>query len=69
MEYKEVIIAKVGDLQDGEMKQISVEGGEILLVKTGGKFSALGARCTHYEAELQKGALCGYRIVCPWHQA
>jgi NADPH-dependent 2,4-dienoyl-CoA reductase/sulfur reductase-like enzyme/nitrite reductase/ring-hydroxylating ferredoxin subunit len=69
MEYKEVVVAKVGDLQDGEMKQVSVEGGEILLVKTGGEISALGAYCTHYGAELQNGIVSEGRIVCPWHQA
>lgn len=70
MEYHDVIVAKVGDLQSGEMRQVAVEGGEILLVKTGdGTISALGAHCTHYDAELANGVLVGDTIVCPWHQA
>ncbi len=69
MDYKDVVVAHVDDLQDGEMKQIPVEGGEILLVKTGGEISALAPRCSHYDAELQNGMLSGDRIVCPWHQA
>ncbi|PIE31510.1 NAD(FAD)-dependent dehydrogenase [candidate division KSB3 bacterium] len=70
MEYSDVIVAKVSDIQAGEMKQISVEGGEILLVKTSnGTISALGAHCTHYDAELANGVLVEDTIVCPWHQA
>lgn len=69
MEYKDVVVAKVGDIHPGEMKQVEVEGGEILLVNVEGQISALGAYCTHYGAELAKGMLVGETIVCPWHQA
>lgn len=69
MEYKDVIVAKVEELQPGEMKRVAVEGGEILLVNSGGQISALGAYCTHYGAELAKGVLAGETIVCPWHHA
>ncbi|GAK61117.1 uncharacterized NAD/FAD-dependent dehydrogenase [Candidatus Vecturithrix granuli] len=69
MEYKDVVVAKVSEIQPGDMKQIAVEGGEILLVNIDGQVSALGAHCTHYGAELAKGTLVGDTIVCPWHQA
>ena len=37
--------------------------------KVNDKFYATGAFCTHYGAPLEKGILCGERIVCPWHNA
>ena len=49
MEYKEVVVAQVRELPDGTMKQVAVEGGEILLTSVKGEISALGAFCTHYE--------------------
>jgi apoptosis-inducing factor 3 len=69
MEYKEAVVAKVGELPDGTMKQVAVEGGEILLTNVGGVISALGAFCTHYNARLTNGILSGDTIVCPSHQA
>src|ERR687893_1703949 len=69
MTHKEMAVAKTGDLRDGEMKQISADGTDILLARVGGEFHAVGAHCTHYGAPLVEGALCGERVVCPWHRA
>lgn len=69
MAFKEVVVAKKSDLKDGETKSISVDEAEILLVRVGGNFYALGAHCTHYGAPLSEGLLSGDRIVCPWHHA
>jgi len=69
MEYKEVVVAKASELSDGTMKQVAVEGEEILLTSVGGEISALGAFCAHYNARLETGVLSGDTIVCPWHQA
>ena len=69
MSHKEVTIAKTTDLVDGEMKQVSANGSEILLACVGRKFHAVGAHCTHYGAPLVEGVLSGDRIICPWHHA
>ncbi|MGF1590222.1 MAG: FAD-dependent oxidoreductase [Pleurocapsa sp.] len=66
---KEVAVAKIKDLQNGQMQQIAVEDSQILLAKIEDKFYATGAFCSHYGAPLAKGVLCGERIVCPWHNA
>ena len=66
---KEIAIAKISDLENGQMQQIAVEDSQILLSKIDGKFYATGAFCTHYGAPLEKGVLCGHRVVCPWHNA
>ncbi|HKY45857.1 MAG TPA: FAD-dependent oxidoreductase [Pyrinomonadaceae bacterium] len=69
MSSKEIAIAKTADLVDGEMKQLSANGTEILLACVNGDFHAVGAHCTHYGAPLVEGVLNGDRIICPWHHA
>jgi NADPH-dependent 2,4-dienoyl-CoA reductase/sulfur reductase-like enzyme/nitrite reductase/ring-hydroxylating ferredoxin subunit len=69
MTHKEVTIATAGELKDGEMKQVSAGGTDILLARVDGKHHAVGAHCPHYGAPLAEGALCGERIICPWHHA
>ena len=66
---KEIAVAKVSDLQNGQMQQLEVEGSQILLSRIDDKFYATGAFCTHYGAPLAKGVLCNETIVCPWHNA
>jgi len=69
MKYKDAAVAQISELADGEMKQVSANGAEILLSCVGGKFYAVGAHCTHYGAPLVDGVLSGERVVCPWHHA
>ena len=69
MSHKDVPVAQTSELVDGEMKQVSAEGQEILLARVKGNFYAVGAHCTHYGAPLVDGVLSGDRIVCPWHHA
>lgn len=66
---KEEIVAKVTDLQDGEMKEVEVQGLKILLTRLKGKFHAIGGECSHYGGPLAEGVLCGENVTCPWHQA
>ena len=69
MSLKEVHLANTSDLHDGEMKEITVDERRILLARVGDKFHAVSATCTHYGGPLAEGALCGTRVVCPWHHA
>src|SRR5688572_25940872 len=69
MDYKDVTVARTSELADGEMKQVSANGAEILLSCVGGNFHAVGAHCPHYGAPLVEGVLSGERVVCPWHHA
>lgn len=60
----------VDELADGEMKAVKVdEKQDILVCRLEGQFFALGAKCTHYGAPLEKGVLSRGRIICPWHHA
>jgi apoptosis-inducing factor 3 len=66
---KEIAVARISDLQNGQMQQIEVENSQILLSKINDQYYATSAFCTHYGAPLAKGVLSGERIVCPWHNA
>jgi Rieske Fe-S protein len=59
------------DLQDGEKREVEVdgiEGGKVLLAKINGKTHAMSANCTHYGAPLKNGVLTpDGRLTCPWH--
>jgi len=69
MKHKEITVASVDELKDGEMKQVDAGGTSILLARVNGKYYAVGAICPHYGGPLAEGALCGERIICPWHHA
>jgi len=69
MNCKEITVAGADDLKDGEMKQVNAGGRSILLARVNGKYHAVGAICPHYGGPLAEGALCGERVICPWHHA
>lgn len=45
------------------------DDGEVLLVKQNGKLTAIGTKCSHFNAPLITGALGEGRVRCPWHGA
>ena len=64
-----VRVAATSDLADGEMRQVSADGTDVLLARVDGQFHACTAFCTHYGAPLATGVLDGTTVVCPWHHA
>jgi apoptosis-inducing factor 3 len=53
---------------DGRLVGV-VEGEDVLLVRRGAEFLAVGASCTHYHGPLAEGLLVGDEVRCPWHHA
>lgn len=69
MPTKEYTVATVDELPDGGMKEVSIDDNKILVARVGNEYFATGATCPHYGAPLAKGAMCGKRVVCPWHHS
>jgi nitrite reductase/ring-hydroxylating ferredoxin subunit len=53
----------------GESREISVEGRDLLLVRSARGYFVLSARCSHAGQPLQGGRVIGDSIVCPHHGA
>jgi apoptosis-inducing factor 3 len=52
------------------MRLVEVADEKILLLRTSdGRWRALAPTCPHAGAPLEKGALCGSRLICPWHKS
>ncbi len=61
---------KIGTKKDFEtvrMKGVEAGGKEILVVRTGENFTAIGNRCTHMGCRLISGTLDGEVVQCPCH--
>src|SRR5690348_3165683 len=59
----------IRDLPDGSMKSGQVDGEELVLVRRGDEFFAVGAHCTHYGGPLSEGLIADGTVRCPWHHA
>jgi NADPH-dependent 2,4-dienoyl-CoA reductase/sulfur reductase-like enzyme/nitrite reductase/ring-hydroxylating ferredoxin subunit len=65
-----VSAARTDDFDPGEMRTVEVSGKKILLLRTfDDQWHALSPECPHAGAPLEKGALCGSRLICPWHKS
>src|SRR5262249_7291336 len=60
---------QVDSLADGGMLAGRAGGDEVGLVRTGGPFLSIGARCTHYRGALVDGLVVGDTVRCPLHHA
>jgi NADPH-dependent 2,4-dienoyl-CoA reductase/sulfur reductase-like enzyme/nitrite reductase/ring-hydroxylating ferredoxin subunit len=46
-----------------------VDGEDVLLVRHGTEFFAVGGNCTHYHGPLAEGLVVDDEVRCPWHHA
>ena len=65
MTVKKIGLAK--DMEFEPVKGIVADGKEILLVKMGIHFTAIGNKCTHMGCRLSSGKIDGETIQCPCH--
>lgn len=61
--------AESSEVPVGKMKMVKVKGKEILIANVGGKYYAIGNKCTHRGGDLSKGSLSGKTVTCPRHKA
>src|SRR5499427_1325878 len=59
----------VTELQDGGKLLGVMDGEDVLLVRRGAEFFAVGANCTHYHGPLAEGLIVDETVRCPWHHA
>jgi 3-phenylpropionate/trans-cinnamate dioxygenase ferredoxin subunit len=62
-----VAVANTGELKNGLMKQVNVQGREILIAQVEGKYYAMDNRCLHMGGNLSQGKLEGTVVTCPRH--
>jgi 3-phenylpropionate/trans-cinnamate dioxygenase ferredoxin subunit len=62
-------VSKSGEIENGTMKEISVNGHEILLARVDDQYYATGNRCPHMGGKLSQGKLEGTVVTCPKHNS
>jgi apoptosis-inducing factor 3 len=62
-------VARAADLQPGQMRVVEISNQKVLLLHTtDGHWGAYDPVCPHAGGPLEKGALCGTHLICPWHK-
>ncbi len=62
-------VASAGDVPEGQVHVIELDGQEIALCHAEGDFYAIDNVCTHDGGPLDQGELDGCQIECPRHGA
>lgn len=56
-----------GELEDGQVKAVSISGRKIALIRLRGRYGALDGVCPHQGGPLAEGLIEGGLLRCPWH--
>jgi nitrite reductase/ring-hydroxylating ferredoxin subunit len=59
----------VNEIGDKQMKHVEINGKEIVLAKSGGKFYAFAEICGQMNARLSHGNIDQNVVTCPFHAA
>jgi nitrite reductase/ring-hydroxylating ferredoxin subunit len=62
-----VKVASTKDLKPSEIIDAGAGGKQICVANVGGKYSAIGTRCTHMGCLLSDGTLRAENVTCPCH--
>lgn len=60
-------VAKVGDLQAGDVVAVEVEGIQMVLGRDGDRYFALQRQCVHRGGDLSDGIISRGHVVCAHH--
>ncbi len=60
-------VARVGEVADGGMVKVTINGKDIVVARTGSSYYAVSNKCLHAGGDLSKGTLEGTIITCPRH--
>ena len=64
-----IIGCRSSELQSGNMKKVSVDSRDILIVNVNGNYFACDDTCTHAGASLSEGSIENSTVTCGWHGA
>ena len=62
-------LGKTSELNDETMKEVSVQGCEILLARVGDRYYTVDNRCPHMSGRLAQGKLQGTIVTYPRHSS
>jgi len=62
-------VCSVGEIPEGSARAFRLNGDEIAVVHSDGKFFAISNICTHEHERLHEGWIEGHTIECPRHGA
>jgi nitrite reductase (NADH) small subunit/3-phenylpropionate/trans-cinnamate dioxygenase ferredoxin subunit len=60
-------VCRVGEVQEGEGKTITIGNKLIALFLVGGQYYAIDDICPHMGASLSGGYVENHIVTCPWH--
>ena len=70
IEKREYLVARQSELEPApSMRPLEFEAVRGVLIRLPDGLYATSDVCPHAMAPLHEGALCGKRLVCPWHQS
>lgn len=64
-----VKVAEIGEINEGESKQVEINTRKIALFNIDGNYYATDDTCTHQKASISKGEIEGDVVSCPHHGA
>ncbi len=67
MPAKKIQIAVSGEVTEGELLTVDVDGLSVLLSRIDGKVCAVVNRCPHMGMKMSRGKICDGIVKCPWH--
>ena len=64
-----IIVAKTNEIKPNQIKQVSIDGKDIVVTNIDGIYFAINDTCTHAGGSLSEGKVEGSIITCDWHGA
>ena len=64
-----IFVGRTTDIISGQMKKISSDENEIVIININGDYFAIDDTCTHAGGSISEGKLEGSTITCDWHGA
>jgi nitrite reductase/ring-hydroxylating ferredoxin subunit len=64
-----ILVGKTTEIIPGQMKKVSADGNEIIVINIDGSYFSIDDTCTHAGGSLSEGKLDNSTIICDWHGA